>query len=248
MMKGSRSFIAILFSAILVALVSAACVLPARWALLLVPDDGLLSVVDADGTIWSGRAWIALGRPETRRMIADPVQWQLRGLALELRHPWMLGPLTLTPHWSGVEISAQQARLPAAALTALGAPWNTLAPAGRLELNWRALSSNQPQGAGPLFDFAWRDAGSALAPVAPLGDYRLRVASTGQGLTLDLATEKGVLEFTGQGGWNGRIWNFQGQAKASASASETQAAQLSSLLSAIGPLRDGAYRFGTRGR
>ena len=238
-----RSRIAVLSAAIAIGALSAASVLPARWALRLLPDDGLITVADADGTFWHGRAWIALGHPETRRLLPDPVQWQWRGLAIELSHPWLRGPLTLSPGWNSMEISAQQAQLPAAALTSLGMPWNTLAPTGKLELAWHTLSTRQPQAAGPLLDLTWRDAGSALSPLAPLGSYRLHLASTGKALTLDLTTEQGPLALSGQGSWDAGRWRFQGQAKADANATATQAAQLAGLLTAIGPLRNGTHPF-----
>lgn len=245
-MKQSRSFIAVVLAAVLVMLLAAVSVLPARWVLRLIPQDGILTVADADGTIWNGQAWIALGYPETRRMLADPVQWQWRGFSIELRHPWLRGPVTLSPRLGSLEVSAQQVQLPAATLVSLGAPWNTLAPTGRLELSWHTLSTSQPQAAGPLADLAWRDAGSAVSMVSPLGDYHLSLASTGKTITADLGTDKGALELSGHGSWDGRRWNFEGLAKASASASEAQTAQLAGLLNTIGPLQGNAHRFGTQ--
>ncbi|HEY0293764.1 MAG TPA: type II secretion system protein N [Bordetella sp.] len=241
-MRSSR--IAVSLLAIVVALASAAVVLPARWLLSWVPASGPLAVVDADGTIWHGQAWIAIGYPETRRMLTDPVQWQWRGWTMALRHPWLRGPLVLAPGWDGMRLSAQQVRLPAAALTALGAPFNTMGPGGFLEVSWNALSTHQPQAAGPLLDLLWRDASSAVTPLASLGDFRLRVASTGQALTLDLSTEHGPLDLTGHGAWDGRALRFQGQAKTTGDATAEQAAGLNGLLNLIGPRRGGAHVFG----
>jgi general secretion pathway protein N len=245
-MQRSRSLIAVALAAIIVMLIAAASVLPARWVLRLMPKDSILTVADADGTIWNGQAWIALGYPETRRMLADPVKWQWNGFSIELRHPWLRGPVTLSPGLGSMQISAQQAQLPAATLISLGAPWNTLVPSGNLELSWHTLSTRQPQGAGPLADLVWRNAGSAMSMVSPLGDYRLRLASTGKDITADLSTDKGALDLTGHGAWDGKRWNFQGLAKASTSASDAQTAQLSGLLNTIGPKQGNAHKFGTQ--
>ena len=63
---------------------------------------------------------------------------------MELRHPWLQGPLRLSPGWTGATLSAQSLRAPAAALSALGSPWNTLAPQGTLELKWQTLPLGGP--------------------------------------------------------------------------------------------------------
>ncbi|WYX59984.1 hypothetical protein WJ967_23135 [Achromobacter xylosoxidans] len=123
------------------ALVFGSAVLPARWLLALQPDDAPLVLADAAGTLWNGAAWIALGPPGARRMLPQPLHWQWRwsSLTLELSHPWLQGPLRAGLGWDGVAVSAQSLRLPATVLPALGAPWNTLAPEGTLEISWQAL-------------------------------------------------------------------------------------------------------------
>lgn len=159
------------------ALVFGSAVLPARWLLALQPDDAPLVLADAAGTLWNGAAWIALGPPGARRMLPQPLHWQWRwsSLTLELSHPWLQGPLRAGLGWDGVAVSAQSLRLPATVLPALGAPWNTLAPEGTLEISWQALRLGAALPQAPLAELRWRDAATALSPVAPVGTYVLRV-------------------------------------------------------------------------
>lgn len=230
--------------AAVVAIAAALAVLPARWLLWLMPSDAPITVVDAGGTLWDGSAWIALGSPQSRRMLTEPVQWRWNGRSIEVRHPWLRGPVRLTPGLRGMSVSAQQATLPAAVLAGLGMPWNTLAPGGQLDVQWRAFDTGSVS-QGTLADVYWRNASSALSSITPIGDYRLRAEGAGRNVKLTLSTDKGALQLTGQGEWNGRTLNFRGQARASDNASDAQQAALIGLLTAIGPERDGAHTFGT---
>ena len=47
----------------------------------------------------------------------------------------------------------------------------------------------------------WQAASSALAPVAPLGDYELRLVGEGPGFRAKLRTLRGPLELIGHGQW-----------------------------------------------
>ena len=130
---------------------------------------------------------------------------------MELRHPWLQGPLRLSPGWTGATLSAQSLRAPAAALSALGSPWNTLAPQGTLELKWQTLPLGGRLPAGPLAELRWRDAATALAPVNPVGSYVLRLQGDGKsGGALALSTESGLLDVSGQGSLSPRGAKFQG--------------------------------------
>jgi general secretion pathway protein N len=48
----------------------------------------------------------------------------------------------------------------------------------------------------------WRGAGSALAPVAPLGDYEVRFTADGPALHAVLSTLQGPLRLDGKGTWS----------------------------------------------
>ena len=47
----------------------------------------------------------------------------------------------------------------------------------------------------------WRGAGSALTPVAPLGDYELRLDGSGTAVRASLRTLVGPLRLEGSGSW-----------------------------------------------
>ena len=144
--RPSRRGLLLALACSVAALLAALSALPARWLLLAAPQGGIVSLADAGGTIWNGSAWIALGPPGARRMLPQALQWQWhwRTLEMELRHPWLQGPLRLSPGWTGATLSAQSLRAPAAALSALGSPWNTLAPQGTLELVADAAAGRPP--------------------------------------------------------------------------------------------------------
>ncbi|SAI39572.1 general secretion pathway protein N [Bordetella ansorpii] len=230
--------------AVAVALAAALTVLPARWLLWLMPSDAPITVVEASGTLWSGTAWIALGSPQSRRMLTEPVQWRWNGASVDVRHPYLRGPVKLSFGLGGVSVSAQQATLPAAVLAGMGTPWNTMSPGGQIDVQWRAFTPGT-LAQGTLADIYWRNASAAMAPIAPIGDYHVRLEGSGRNIKITLSTDKGALQLTGQGEWTGRRLNFQGRAKASDKASDTEQAALTGLLTAIGPERDDGHAFGT---
>lgn len=230
------------------AAIGAIAVLPARWLQAWLPADAPVTLADAGGTIWNGSAWIALGPPGARRMLPQAVHWQWHwsSLTLELSHPWLQGPLRASLDGGGVSLSAQSLRLPATVLPALGAPWNTLAPEGTVEVRWQVLRLGAALPDAPLAELRWRDAATALSPLAPIGTYVLRLRGNGRaGATLALSTESGPLAVTGQGSLTARGVRFQGQASFAASASPADRAALDGLMSTLGRRSRDTVVFGT---
>ena len=220
----------------LCAAAAGAAVLPARWVLALLPADAPATLADASGTLWRGSAWIALGSPDARRVLPQPVQWQWRWdtLALDISHPWLQGTLRARPGWNGLALPASSLRVPATVLPALGAPWNTLSPQGMLEINWQPLRLGAPLPPGPAVELRWRNAATALTSVTPVGTYLLRVQGGKTGATLALSTESGLLDVKGQGSTGSRGISFQGEATFAKSASEADRAALDGLMSTLG--------------
>ncbi|KRC70998.1 Bacterial type II secretion system protein N [compost metagenome] len=238
---------ALLLAGAACAAAAGAAVLPARWLLAILPADTPVTLADASGTLWRGSAWVALGAPGARRVLPQPVQWQWRWdpISLEIVHPWLQGPLRARVGWNGVSVPAQSLRVPASVLPALGAPWNTLAPQGMLEIDWQPLRLGAPLPPGTIADLRWRNAATALTPLTPIGTYLLRVQGAKNGATLALTTESGLLSVTGQGSATGRGVRFQGQATFAPSASEADRAALDGLLSTLGRRSDDITTFGT---
>lgn len=235
-------------AALLVALGAALAVLPARWLIGLVPDDWPMAIVDASGSVWRGQALVAVGPAGMRRTLPDPFAWRWQwrsgtGPVAAVEHPWLQGPLALAPRWNGVRVGAQTLRLPATALAAAGAPLNTLAPRGSLELSWPSRDIGGTMAAGSLLQLTWRDAGSALSRVQPLGSYQAALSVDDKSaVALQLRTLAGPLRIEGSGGYaQGRL-RFAGQAQAAPGSDAATRDALDPLLRMLGPRRDGVTR------
>lgn len=230
---------------LLLACAAALVVLPARWMMAMIPDHWPLAVVDASGTIWSGSATVALGAREHQRTVPAALRWETswaRGPKLTLHHPWLGGPLALTPAWLGLGISGQTLQLPAAALATLDARLAAVGPGGTLSLKWPAsvIGRTQTPAGTTLLEARWRDAASALTPIRPLGDYALVLTQLASGnVDVTLSTREGALALKGQGTLNStQGFRFDGTAQADPSASTNDQAALRDVLAALGPQRN----------
>ena len=130
---------------------------------------------------------------------------------------------------------------PAAWLTALGTPWNTLQPSGLLRLSSPGFTLQMAPGGLRLQGsvvLEATDIASRLSTLPRLGSYRVVVAGTGNGreaATVQLNTLDGALLLSGSGQWTGARLRLRGEARAAPG----QEAALQNLLNLIGT-RDGA--------
>src|SRR5204862_2864036 len=113
-------------------------------------------------------------------LLPGRLEWSVTGVRAghvwaRATHDWLAQPLEVGLRASGLRFAKGSARLPAAALAAAGAPFNTLRPGGVLELRWTDGPFASGARDGEL-EVDWRDAQSALSPVVAFGSYRLRVA------------------------------------------------------------------------
>jgi general secretion pathway protein N len=242
---------------------------PARWAAwaLLQASQGRVVLGQAQGTVWSGQARITLtGGPGSRDALTLPGElawnagwiWDGKGpglqapaLGLTLRHPDLMpAPLVMSlqpglTSWSlrldGASAPGTALRWPAAWLTALGTPWNTLQPSGQLRLSSPGFTLLMAPGGLRLQGsvvLEATDIASRLSTLPRLGSYRVVVAGTGNGreaATLQLNTLDGALLLSGSGQWTGARLRLRGEARAAPG----QEAALQNLLNLIGT-RDGA--------
>lgn len=234
-----------LFALLLIATLAALAVMPARWLIAALPSNWPLAIIDAGGTIWSGSAVLAVGTGPHRRRLPDPVTWHWSfrsGPRLHFGHPWLSGPLTLALTPRGITLSAQTLTLPAQALASMDARIAAIHPQGRVTLRWPATRiGRQMQTATgkPLLEAEWRDAASSLTPIHPLGHYQLTLNKAEQGARLNLTTLSGPLLLEGKGMFDRhRGLQFQGSAKALASAGPTVQAALQDVLGALGPRKN----------
>ena len=141
--------------------------------------------------------------------------------------------------FSGLQlrVADTQSHWPAAMLSGLGTPWNTLQLQGQLQLRTQGLGLQWQAGQLRLQGQVQLDAldmSSRLSTLAPLGSYRLQVQG-GDGIGLQLQTLAGALQLSGQGQWLGQRLRFRGEA----SAEPQKMDALSNLLNIIGR-RNGA--------
>lgn len=244
--------------ALLGALVTLVLFAPARWLAAAVRGwtQGHLVLVHPRGTVWNGTAGVVFasgaGGAESVSL-PGPIDWRLRPgwakMVATLTIPCCAAqPLAFTarPRAGGFQLDWRdgQSRWPAALLTGLGAPWNTLKLDGVLTLQTQAFSMRFE---GPQLALAGNavveatDISSSLSTLKPMGSYRLALAG-GKTSTLLLTSPEGNLQISGSGRWNGSALRFAGEA----SASPGSEAALANLLNIIGR-RDGARSLITLG-
>ena len=208
------------FAAVLAAGLTAAVRAPAVWVGDWLQAHGRLRLVDARGTVWSGSAMLGLSDGRQVTLIPGRLSWKI-GLAAiasgrvtaDVSHPALAAPLAVSLAAQSITLKAGQAELPAALLTALGAPFNTVRPGGVLGLRWTDIELTGGALAGNL-QIDWREAQSALSTVAPLGSYRLQVTGAGATARLQLDTVHGPLRLQGSGTVTGGRVSFKGVASA----------------------------------
>lgn len=169
--------------------------------------EGTLRLAEARGSLWAGSGWIEVRDAHGRAGIARRLSWRVRPVSLlrgrlvadiELEQAERRFPVSVS--LSGVEVGALHVRLPAAALS-LGMPrLGPLRLTGEVVVDIAQLSLERGSVRGEA-TLQWRAAGSALTPVAPLGDYEVRFTATGNAVKGALRTLEGPLQLEGTGNW-----------------------------------------------
>ena len=253
------------FTGALVALVGFA---PAAWLASAVSaaTQQRFVLADARGTIWSGNAVaVVTGGAGSRDASALPgrLAWSMRpqglGMRVRLNQTCCLNggiAIALTPSLAGLTASVQPqgsnvGQWPAAWLSGLGTPWNTIQLGGVIRVLSSGLTFESTQGqwrmAGGV-DLELMGASSRLSTLDTLGSYRLSVRggspsaagndvaplATG-GVQFTLSTLEGILQLRGSGAWAQGKLHFQGEARSS----DADDAALTNLLNIIGR-REGA--------
>lgn len=207
---------------------------PAAWLADLVHAHSRLRLVDPQGTLWRGSAQLAVSDGRQALLMPGRLTWRaslagLFGMNVEIRHPAALEPVRVNVAPGMVRIDAGRAQTPAAVLSALGAPFNTVRPGGMLHVEWSGLRLTRTAAHGHL-RLEWRDAQSALSPVAPLGDFLVMVNLRGEAGEISLTTLRGPLHMEGSGSLDRGRLAFAGQAFAE----EPMRAALLGLIGVLG--------------
>jgi general secretion pathway protein N len=223
---------------------------PARWLAWGVAQasQGQVQWLNPRGTVWQGSAQLLLsGGAGSRQPQALPgrLQWSLSPTWTGLRLGWRAdccmteaASVQAALGWNTLQLQASDHRSnwPAALLTGLGAPWNTLQAEGQLQLRTEALQLHWAQGRlqmQGLLELNLQGMSSRLSPVKPMGSYRVALTGTPEGTPtpgLDLSTLQGPLLLSGQGQWVGQRLRFTGEARAA----EGHEAAFDNLLNILG--------------
>lgn len=222
--------------------------LPAAWMApaLEAQTGGRLTVGDPQGTLWRGSAFVGgapSGTDPVTPLLPGRFSWRLSPMVLlgqvdaVVENPEALSePVRITGSWYQWHVTPASVSLPAERLAGLGAPLNTIAPAGRMRLEWSPLQLTR---AGQAVEVAgtttlqMENIASRLSPIKPLGSYQLIMDWAGQQARLVLKTVKGPMLLSGTGSLtNGRL-QFSGKAEAESGYEE----RLANLLNLLGQRR-----------
>jgi general secretion pathway protein N len=239
-----------LSGALLGALLASLIWAPARWLSEVLGQATQQQVLmdSPRGTLWQGSAQLTLSGGAGSRdaqTLPGRLHWRIEpGLStwtLALRADCCMdqaAKVTVRAGWATQQLQLDDhlSRWPAAWLSGLGAPWNTLQTEGQLQLRTENLKLQWADGRLQMQGLAELEAhrmSSRLSTLKPMGSYRVQVQGTAQGSAtpqLLLSTLQGPLQLQGQGQWVGHKLRFSGEASADAGA-ETA---LSNLLNIIG--------------
>lgn len=201
---------------LLVAVVAA----PAAWVADALEARGRLRLVHPSGTVWQGSGELAVSDGRQAYVLPGRIVWRvsfaevLSGrLTFVLEHDAADAKMRIAFDGRTLEVAAGEARLPAALLVALGAPFNTVRPGGTLRVRWDNMRFRDNGFEGNV-QLDWEDAQSALSRVAPLGSYRLTASGRGATGEAKLVTLKGPLILEGRGSMDPAGIRFSGTAQA----------------------------------
>lgn len=168
-------------------------------------SNGRLRLAEARGSLWSGTGQFEIRDATGRSGVSRDLAWHFQpqsllhgrlGFAVDLGQAAKRFSLNISP-W-GLEIADADFVFPAAALGFVLPKLALLAPTGDLLVHMPKISFAHDAMRGNLL-VEWRNAGSSLTPVSPLGDYELRLAGEADGLNASLRTIRGPLHLEGKG-------------------------------------------------
>jgi general secretion pathway protein N len=207
--------------------------------------QGHVNLVDPSGSFWHGSATLVLaagggsaGTLLPGRVSWDTAFWPLFAGRLKMRMrqtPAMPAAIEVDATARAATVTSGEIAVPAALLTGLGAPFNTLDLQGAVQLAWTPWRLLGARSYGQLV-ITLTDMSSRVSPVKPLGSYRVTLQAQGDSSTIDLATLGGSLLLSGHGTLGANASSFHGQASATGETRDN----LAGLLNLLGrPTGDG---------
>ena len=217
-------------------LITAIACAPASWLGDIVQARSPVRLVYAAGTVWNGSALLAVSDGQQARLVPGRVAWRVEWpqvlsgrIVMAVRHAAADSAIRIGFDGRALHIAAGEARLPAALLSVLGTPFNTVRPGGTLYAHWDALEVRRDGFDGSIA-VDWEEAQSALSPVAPLGNFRMTALGRGARSEARLTTLKGPLLIEGAGSLENGTMRFS----ATAGAEPAMRASLNGLIAVLG--------------
>lgn len=203
-------------------------------------SQGRLFLANANGTVWNGTATPALRPQKDHFIVLQPLRWEIDALPLfagkiKTRLQWSdLPPAPATDttiSLDRVELHNALLPLPARVLNEISPMLKPAQFRGQLQVQAGHLVFTK-QGIDGTATVEWRQAGSALSGINPLGDYHLALSGAGGQINIGLTTTSGILLLNGQGVWSAAHGlEFHGKAQASSGNYDN----LTELLHHLGP-------------
>lgn len=203
--------------------------------------EGRIKLANCRGSVWRGGAMPLLRLSDGQTLALPAMSWQV-GLspvfsgAIKADVRWDERPEAETMQLSlrGKQLEIQNMRLPLPAQM-IGELSPFLKPAqlgGLLDISSEKLSLSDRRIDGKA-TIHWKQAGSKLSSINPLGNYKIDVTSDAGNAAIVLSTTSGILHLEGRGGWSaGQEFQFRGKARAAEGPQET----LAELLHHLGPI------------
>ena len=231
--------------------------LPAEWLAWGINkySSGSITLTQAGGTFWQGRGSLSVSQNRTSPVNIGRIEWNMRSfwlligqvdITLDLSGDGLHGRSQLIVSPGQLKLNGLRFSIDATKLGAYYSPASLVSPLGQVNISAEAVSIND-KGIQGLIEVKWKDAGSALSAVKPLGSYNLTITGSGKNAKIALSSNSdSSLKFAGNGNWalvNGLI-NFNGTATPAKNKSE-----LEPLLSIMGRDLGGgkrSVRFNTR--
>ncbi len=231
--------------------------LPAEWLAWGINkySYGSITLTQASGSFWQGRGSLSISQNRTTPVNFGRIEWNMRAfwlligrvdITLDLSGDGLHGRSRLIVSPGQTTLNGLRISVEATKLGSYYSPAALISPLGQINISAEEVSIND-EGMQGLVQVKWKDAGSALSAVKPLGSYNLTATGNGKNAKITLSSSNdSSLKLAGNGNWalvNGLV-NFNGTATPAKNKSE-----LEPLLSLIGRDLGGgkrALRFNTR--
>lgn len=174
---------------------------------------GMLTVQQAHGSLWRGRAQVQARLPQGAPFDVGEVSWRVQPLALfagKLRAQLDAPSLPQGGSLSGAvsigfdrvpRLHDARAQLPAKLLQQFLPQLRMMQPDGNIDIASASLALLVPQPQGDIV-VTWRGFSTRVSKVNPLGDYKLDAKLTNGPIQFKLSSPAGPLLIDGTGSWS----------------------------------------------